>query len=673
VGAAFPPSPETEGYDDHCAAIWRAVHAPSLAFAISGIWLTSLIDLCLVLLGHPLPLLSLFALRVALMLWMVPPAWLSLRLGVRQQKLLVWFAFVGLGGLTGALAALADQALPNPFYWSMGFCVAAAAGPYPDRFSRSLGLATLTSGCFMVSYLRILGFHGPALGPMLLLGFIAPLLASFGGSSLDRALREGFQARHLLERARENLAVTLHDIGDGVIVTDRGGAVEMINNKALEKLGWASEEAVGQPLEAIFNPPGVTLAPAPHPIEISLVSRRGDQVWLSLTVSRLEGLILSFQDITERKQAEESRIRASRLESLGLLAGGIAHDFNNLLMAIRGNASLLSSDRTLCPEGRDAVEAIEESSVRAAGLAGQLLTFAKGGVPVRTTQNVAELVMTSAAMALAGSEVKLQTDFPGDLWYAQLDASQMGQAIRNLLLNSVEAMPHGGIVRVTGVNLESAEDSGPMRFVRITFEDQGGGISESVLSHVFDPYFTTKEGHSGLGLTACHSIVARHGGTLKALPGGGGARLELTLPAADRVVERSDLGGLPPWEGGKVLVMDDERPVRRVLSRMLARLGLECVEAEDGRQALQAYREALHSAPFNCVLLDLTVPGGMGGEETLKELLKIDPNVIAIVSSGYANEGILANYQSYGFRGRLTKPFGQEELKEALGGVFSRP
>ena len=393
---------------------------------------------------------------------------------------------------------------------------------------------------------------------------------------------------------------------------------------------------------------------------------------------RLAGIIEASHDVTERRRTEEELFRARKLESVALLAGGIAHDFNNLLAVIQGNVSIAKSGAS--DELTHATLADAETACRrAADLTRQLLTFAKGGAPIRRAASLDEVIRESARFATRGSSVSLEIDIQEGLLPVEVDIGQIHQVVQNLILNAVQAMPGSGTIRIRGRN-DRIEPGHPTlvggRYVRIEVEDDGCGIAPEIVGRVFDPYFTTKPAGSGLGLATAWSIVRNHSGLLDvASVAGTGSIFTILLPACVCVQEL--LGSPvppepPPSSGtGRVLVMDDDEPVRRVAGRMLERLGYEVELAVDGEEAVAAYKRALSEGRrFDAVILDLTVPGGVGGERALLELRALDPDVNALVSSGYATDPVIAHHDEYGFRGVVTKPYSTEQMGAALAAII---
>ncbi len=383
------------------------------------------------------------------------------------------------------------------------------------------------------------------------------------------------------------------------------------------------------------------------------------------------------RDITERKKLEEDLIRAQKLESIGLLAGGIAHDFNNLLTAILGNISLTKMYLNNTEKASARLAEAEHASLRAKDLTRQLLTFAKGGAPVKKTASIGPLVQESARFALRGSNVKCEVTAPRDLWPVEIDEGQMSQVINNLVINADQAMPAGGTIKIDCSNVEIGEESVvPLKagkYVKISIEDTGIGISQEHLSKIFDPYFTTKQRGSGLGLATTYSIIKRHDGQITVESRlDVGTTFHIYLPASEmgHILKKADDESLVKGTG-KILVMDDEDAVRSVAAEMLRGLGYEVEVARDGAEAIAAYTRAKDSGhAFHAVIMDLTVPGGMGGEEAVKKLLEIDSHIKAIVSSGYSNDLVIADYKKYGFGGVIAKPYTVANLGEAVAKVM---
>jgi PAS domain S-box-containing protein len=385
-------------------------------------------------------------------------------------------------------------------------------------------------------------------------------------------------------------------------------------------------------------------------------------------------------DITARKKIEEELMRAQKLESVGTLAGGLAHDFNNLLTGIIANVSLARYDAR---DGKDVSEhlaAAEKATERAQRLTHQLLTFARGGAPVKRPFAVAELVRDMTFFALRGSRCKPEFSIPADLWPVEGDEGQLSQVITSLLSNADNAMPSGGTIRIACRNIRIEHDNQlplPNRcFVVVTVADDGVGIPNEHLEKIFDPYFTTKDRSSGLGLATAYSIIKRHDGhiTAESSPGSG-SRFTVYLPSpgvAAASDARREMTASPTAETGRVLIMDDEEMIRDVAGKILSRLGYEVNFARDGAEALSLYQQAhAEGKPYGAVIMDLTIPGGMGGKETVERIRRIDPSVRAIVSSGYSDDPIMAEYENHGFCGVVCKPYSIKVLGDTVKQVFA--
>ncbi|MBA4394192.1 MAG: hypothetical protein C0407_11625 [Desulfobacca sp.] len=391
----------------------------------------------------------------------------------------------------------------------------------------------------------------------------------------------------------------------------------------------------------------------------------------------LRGIIV---DIREHKKREEERVVMSKLESTGILAGGIAHDFNNLLAVILGNLELAKMSHRPGDQTTSFLEEAEKGALTARKLTRQLITFSRGEVPVKKQADLSRLLREHALLALRGSSVACEFSFSPDLRPVELDEDQLGQCFRNIVLNSREAMPEGGNLSVKAENVEVRTGSDlPLQagnYVKVIISDQGSGISEETLPRIFDPYFSTKQRGTqkgmGLGLTICLSVIKKHGGIITATSKvAEGTTFHIYLPAAWKAVQ-GDSGwkGLSPGKG-KILAMDDEEMVRTMIWSLLSRMGYQVELAENGEKAIEIYQKARDLGyPFDGVILDLTVRGGMGGKEAIRKLEKIDPEVKAIVSSGYADDPVIQNFEQYGFKGVLTKPYLISDLCEILSKVL---
>jgi len=508
------------------------------------------------------------------------------------------------------------------------------------------------------------------------------------------------QAEDALAAEKERLTVTLRSIGDGVIATDTEGRVSIINKLAEDLTGWRQGDALGQPLPSVFsvvhqrtrqtyrNPVSQVLATGEIvdlPDQSILVSRNGTERMIAASAapirdqeSKIIGSVLAFRDISDQQAIMEERVRASKLDSLGILAGGIAHDFNNILTAVIGNISFA---RLFCQPGEKQFERLEEAekaALRAKDLATQLLTFAKGGAPVRQTASLTELIRDSTSFALRGSNVRCEFQAAPDLWPVEVDQGQFSQVVQNLVINSVQAMPNGGVVRVSADNVTLEADSPlalpPGRYCRVNVKDHGSGIKPEHLGKVFDPYFTTKEKGTGLGLATSYSIVKKHDGIITVDSTlGVGSEFHVYLPASEKQVKAAQPEPVTAVQGqGRILVMDDEELIRELAQTALEFLGYQVDAVADGEACIKAFIAARDEGkPYAALIMDLTIPGGMGGKEAIQRLLEIDPDVRAIVSSGYSHGPEMANHKQHGFRGMVGKPYKVEELAREITAVIN--
>jgi len=391
------------------------------------------------------------------------------------------------------------------------------------------------------------------------------------------------------------------------------------------------------------------------------------------------------KEIEDRKRMEEELLKAKTLESIGILAGGIAHDFNNLLTVIMGNISF--SKMRISPRQEEMtrrLESAEEAAMRARDLVEQLLTFAGRGEPVKKALSVRDLTVNAAGFALSGSSVKSRFELPGNLWPVEADEVQLGQVLHNIILNARESMPAGGVISIRADNVVMEDGNRYQlkrgRYVMIQVRDHGRGIPREHMPRIFDPYFSTKDRGPykgmGLGLAICYSIMKNHGGAIGVdSREGEGTVVSLYVPASEKEPPRQTCGTTPPastpHRSGRILIMDDEELVKQVTGDMLMATGFEVDIARDGKEAIRKYEKALaDNKPFDAVILDLTIPGGMGGEETLRALLAIDPDARAIVSSGYTNDPVVINYRKYGFMASLPKPYDMGRLQDVLNSVL---
>ncbi len=508
-------------------------------------------------------------------------------------------------------------------------------------------------------------------------------------------IEERKKAEKALLQEKERLAVTLRSIGDGVITTDTDGRVVLMNNVAENLTGWKQEDACGKSLPEVYhiinkisrlrckNPVGKILADGGVVYldkDTILLAKDGRERVIADSGAAIRdkegtvlGVILVFQDITEKQMLEEEVLKYQKIESVGVLAGGIAHDFNNLLTAILGNISLAMAMAPPRDKIITRLSEAERASLRAKDLTQQLLIFAKGGAPIKKIINLAELLKATTAFALSGSNVSCELALPDDPWTVEADEGQLRQALNNLIINANQATPEGGILRITLENsIISSDDVPPLRsgrYCKIALRDHGEGIPQQHVQRIFEPYFTTKEKGKGLGLFASYSIIKRHDGHISVeTMEGKGTTFTIFLPVSDVKMGTQTEENAENQAGSvKILLLDDDEVIREVAGDILEHLGYAVEFAKDGVDAIDLFERARKAAqPFAAVILDLTIPGGMGGKEALAEMLKIDPSVKAVVSSGYANNPIMADYRAHGFSGCIRKPYTVNELSNVL-------
>ena len=511
-----------------------------------------------------------------------------------------------------------------------------------------------------------------------------------------RDVTEQRRAAEILSAEKDRLDVTLKSISDAVVATDTEGHIILMNPVAEQMCGVSQSSVAGMLVEKVFplhDPdtkkklPGEILAvvrgEALEPVKAALlINAMGHQILVGLraaptrdSAGQITGAVFVFRDVSQERKVEQERLRASKLESIGLLAGGIAHDFNNVLTGIVGNLSLLREYPGLSPEVSDRLALLEKSAYKARQLTMQLLTFAKGGSPIKQTASIEEVIRESAEFALRGSSLRPEFEFAPDLAAVEIDTGQMSQVVQNIVINAKHAMPNGGVLRISGKNVTlTGRENLPLPqgdYVSVSIEDYGTGISPEHVSKIFDPYFTTKEKGTGLGLATVYSILKRHDGLVTVESEiGKGTIFHLYLPAsAKRAPSKgSDTTILTRGSAsGRILVMDDESAIRTLLTAILKHFGYDTTTVRDGAEAIREYKEARDKGrPYSAVIMDLTIPGGMGGKETIRALREIDPMIKAIVSSGYSNDPVLAEYQKYGFVARVEKPYRMQELGKTL-------
>jgi len=386
-------------------------------------------------------------------------------------------------------------------------------------------------------------------------------------------------------------------------------------------------------------------------------------------------------DISGRKDMEEQLLNAQKMESIAVLAGGLAHDFNNIITAILGNLSLSMATMDSEAPGYSFLAPAKNASLRARDLTQKLLTFSKGGTPVRTLASLVEIIKDSADFALSGSAVKVRYEFDDELWAANIDTAQISQVMQNLIVNSMQAMPDGGNITICCSNYSQSVATAELKkgnYLKITIADTGHGISPKIIDKIFDPYYTTKDFDSvkgsGLGLALVHSIIKRHDGIISVMSEiDSGTTFTLYLTAVvDSVSVEQDLEESVLSDcKGRILVMDDDEIVRDVVRQMLMLRGYDVEESVDGEGSVALYLANMKAGtPFDMVIMDLTIPGGMGGREAAREVLKIDEGARIVVSSGYSDDPVMANFEEYGFVASVKKPFEFSDLGDIVQSVM---
>ncbi|HWB60824.1 MAG TPA: response regulator [Chthoniobacteraceae bacterium] len=536
------------------------------------------------------------------------------------------------------------------------------------------------------------------------------LRARLGACLEKKRLRDLEQAHfEALHAEKERLSVTLRSLADAVVTTDAEGRIVLLNDVVTSFTGFTREEATGMAFGEVFrifnrsnNEPaadvviealkrntvvelatGIAIMP-PEGIE-KLLSARAAPILDH--EGKINGTVVVLRDITEKEKMAEELLRSSKLQSIGVLAGGLAHDFNNMLTAVMGNLSLVRQLDDLPPEVYCSLNEAEQGAKRAQELTQYLLTFAEGGAPIKQLIQVRALIQQTSAFVVRGSNVHCDFDLLSNLWKTEADPNQIAQVISNIVLNAVEATPNGGKIQVKAENIAAPIATAPHLpagdYLCISVRDRGIGIAPEYLSRIYDPFFTTKKQARGLGLAAAYSIVQRHGGhiAVESAPGEGTVvtihlkalrpatmaipvdkPLPARAPVADAPAETRANGRKP-----LVLIMDDDDSIRMLAKLMFKRLDYEVVTTADGDAALKAHASAAAEGhPFDLVVMDLTIPGGMGGKETIKKLREKDTGVAAIVSSGYSNDPVMANYEEHGFNGVLPKPYTMENMVRVL-------
>jgi len=507
---------------------------------------------------------------------------------------------------------------------------------------------------------------------------------------LKLEIKERMRIEEALQESEAQKKAILNGITTNLAFVNENLEIQWVNKTSANSVNKSPEEMVGYKCHKFWADPEKPCDNCPtekafrtRKTEQSIMHAPDGKIWdekgepVFNENGELIGVVEIAIDITEKTILENQIQQLKKMEAIGTLAGGIAHDFNNMLAVIFGNISYLLNRFNENEELVDVLSDIQEGGKKAQNLTHQLLTFSKGGAPIKKATDLNSLIKESAIFVTRGSKSKCEYDFSDDLWISEVDSGQLNQVISNLIINANQAMPNGGIVIIRTENIEMEIGNNiPLpngKYIKITIEDQGIGISEKHFANIFDPYFSTKQKGRGLGLATSYSIIKRHGGHISVESKiDEGTTFFIYLLATDKEVKKAEKKESDRYSGhGKILVMDDEEHILKMSGRMLKNLGYEFYSTLDGKQALEMYHEALKSnQPFDLVILDLTIPGGMGGQETIKKLLEIDPNVKTVVSSGYSNDPVMSNFRDYGFKGIIPKPYSQDEVAKVLNEIL---
>lgn len=497
-------------------------------------------------------------------------------------------------------------------------------------------------------------------------------------------------AKNALEESELRYRELTDFLPEAVFETDMNGIFTYANKKAFDLFGYEPED-----LTRNYSPIDMVIPEERKQVEANLlrIFNKNSQIHYEYTAvhksgkhfpvmihstpivrqNKVTGTCGICIDLTERVRFEKEFINKDKLEALGILAGGIAHDFNNLLTAVWAGISIIKIKNSQDSEQKNTISDIENALQRGRDLTGQLLTYSKGGAPIKEATSLELLVKETAAFTISGTQVKCDIHSQKNLYSADIDSAQISQVIQNLLINAIEAMPQGGVIKISMVNIDNPFVENvplpPGKYVELTVSDSGNGIPPEIQQRIYDPFFTTKPKGSGLGLATTYSIVKKHNGhiyfdsTINK-----GTTFHILLPATNKTAVRNiETDEIPKTANGKILIMDDEPIILTVTKELLNHLGYSVETATNGETAIEIYKKALQeNQRFDVLILDLTIPAGMGGKETIKKLLEIDPHIKALVSSGYSNDPIMADYQHYGFKGVITKPYNARELSNSL-------
>ncbi|MCP4221549.1 MAG: PAS domain S-box protein [bacterium] len=497
-------------------------------------------------------------------------------------------------------------------------------------------------------------------------------------------ITERRNAEEALKKSESQYRILIEQASDGMIIADLKGSCVDANTKGCSMLGYDRDEILGMSIKTLVPEEDIKenrehfniIAGGENVVREYKLKRKDGEVFPAevsakmLPDKRLLGII---RDITMRKRMEEEVLKAQKLDSIGVLAGGIAHDFNNIITGVLGNISLAKLHIRPGSRGYRKILLAEQSTIRAQDLVNQFITFSKGGKPIKKREFIQEFLEETIHFALSGSPVKCTYKLPKKLMPVEIDAGQVRQVFNNIVINARDVMPKGGILEVKAENVSVEAVKGiplqPGDYARISFKDHGPGIPDEYLLRIFDPYFSTHDKQRGMGLTAAYSIMKNHGGYIRVeTREGTGTIFHVYLPGhSEEKLQPEPVRRKPEVSQPRILLMDDEEVIREVAGEMLEMSGYQVVFAREGSEAIELYQSQMEGdSPFDAVVMDLTIPGGMGGQECMEVLLKIDPNVKAVVSSGYCDDPIMADHRKYGFSGVVKKPYKIDDLKQCL-------
>lgn len=559
-------------------------------------------------------------------------------------------------------------------------------------FAILLGLLFASMGIFQISEPEYTGKTGILVLLQTGLTIVSLVLLYHLIKTLKTASRNTIDTEKALQTSEKKYKSMVENIQIGFARSTPGikGQYIEVNSFFAKMLGYSREELIQMPVSELYEDASkrksfsdkISRNELVKDEEIRFCKKDGSIITVAVTGQAIrddDGHIIFFDlildDVTKKKLNHEESIKNEKLSSIGILAGGIAHDFNNILTGLYGNIALAKLELDPASEASQLIQDAEQSMSKATDLTQQLLIFAKGGDPIKETIPLEQTIQDAAKFNLSGSNIRLETHFDDDLWQVHADKTQLTQVISNLVINARHAMPEGGILTIAGKNIELNQNeiaSLPEgKYLKILVQDQGIGIPPDCMAKIFDPYFTTKHAGSGMGLATSFSIIKKHNGWLTAeSETDRGACFTLYLPAQTTLEVQSRLKGEIVGAGlqsARILIMDDDLQICVIAHKMIKLFGYDSFAVHDGETAVRKYESAIKEGkPFDLILMDLTIPGGMGGKEAIIKILDIEPDAKAIVVSGYSNDPVLANYRDYGFSGMLVKPFKMEQLKEAI-------